>query len=312
MQLNQVQTQLKRMGIEVAIDLGEHSYCSISSNCPKAIEVRRVIEAARITPEMLVQPSVDVFATPVIPTKVSARMQLVLGSETIEVDCAQIVTKEASLAIQKKVNELETKHGQYQNYLMGLQRAYSLAMQQARAQVVLPQLAFSRQQLLRYKCTVTRVAQNYSIMFREIYNPMWIVSTGKRWQIEAGTAKDMECEIILEFTISAQCKFVSIMLLTVELEKFQHYHGRATDCWGQVKIPELWDGTMTMLVEFKEVLMKSLATINEDSLMMGHPPDFMSIEALKKKSVLLGQEGVISKETEASGTANHWGTGWRT
>ena len=77
--------------------------------------------------------------------------------------------------------------------------------------------------------------------------------------------------------------------------KFVHYHGtEGMDCWGQVPLPERWDGSIETLADIARKLHAAISTINRDSIYVGEPPGMPYVADLAHRATFVGEEGVLS------------------
>jgi hypothetical protein len=307
--LQDVLDAVEAQGTLLAFDMGEHAFCYIDSNCPKAVSLRRVLAEAKIDLEKLEAPKQpdNVFASPTMLQPVIA--QVTIGGQSI--DLSGLVQQEAVYQIQRLIDAANENHSRVTRLGDSLYATYIQQLRDARKMPVLPQLQFPIEQLLALNCTIAigEDKRYYQIGFECRYAPKWLYSTGKRYEISATVAETLERDTILIFPVSRDMKILHPTLYKRNGQKLNHYHGFGADCWGTARMIRCWDGSLQQLWNQFRLLTGALTTINLDSLMSHQPDDMPHIEELKRHSTVMGEEGKLdaTPEPAASGVNRGWG-----
>ncbi len=320
MNLQQVTEALQQNNIQIALDLGVHEHCSIDSNCPKAVELRRIINESGITLSQLLEGFVAPSAEPIPFTlpEFDSKVTLRIAGQNVELDLGDSIRKQLGDALGKKTREFEQMGGAISAVGRGLFTAYLNKIDTISRNRTLPQLNFSLKDLTRTNCLITTEAENYIFLFARRYNPEYIINRKIRYKLADGDIENLKRDIYVSYIISKERKIISVKILDNAGRKFLHYHGNEReDCWGQVKLPERWGGDLDSLYDLTFQLMGALHTINKDSLISEDPIDMPHIDELMSKSTKLGEEGVSGEREQPEGrwdarTPRGWGQGRRT
>jgi hypothetical protein len=307
--LKDVLEAVEAQGTIIAFDMGEHWYCTIDSNCPKAVALRRILGEAKIEWEKLerYQKPENVFANHEILRPLTAKVTL--GGQ--EIDLSNLVNQEAVYQIQRLIDNATENRTRVSRLGDGFYATYIQQLREARKTTTLPQLHFPIELLLSLKCTIGigDDKRYYQVGFECKYAPKWLYTTGKRYEISATVAKTLERDAILVFYLTRDRKLLAPILLKRNGQKLNHYHGYVSDCWGTAKMIERWDGSLQQLWNQFRLLTGALTTINLDSLMSHQPDDMPHVDELKRHSVIMGEEGKLdaTPEPAASGVNRGWG-----
>lgn len=286
-------------GILIAEDLGVHQFCDINSNCPKAIQLRRLITETGISLEELIEgflssqgsaPKLLIDLEEACPD-INGKATISVGGNIIELDLTEHIKGECQKRFGELVRELERRQITVMNLGKNLHGVYMDAIRRAKRTVILPQLGYSLKELTTYRCMITRESKQYLFLFPLKYEPRWLYTREQRYALDPEDARELVRDCFLVIPVSGENKILRPYIIDEEGKKFEHYHGTAGDCWGHVKIPSNWDGKLRTLAELTYQLQASLATINLDSLMTRAPLDMISTVDLLERSTLLGTEG---------------------
>jgi hypothetical protein len=321
MNLQETVRALEAKNIQVAIDVGVHSGCALDSNCPKAVELRRYIAGAGVTLEQLLE-GYEVISAPDpvrlddITPDIEGRTSIVIAGQQVQLDLTNLINEQVRQAWGRRVANLQDMEGRIRRTGRGLYDAYLDEIRRSRNKHTLPQLSYSTRALIEAGCLITSGERHYIFLFPDIYNPQYLIKDGFRYKMSDEHIIQLQRPVYLKFSLTpVERKFYVLpTLLTPDWEKFRHYHGRTSDCWGQVTIPERWDGTLTSLKRLNDLLMKSLITINLNSLVERQPPDMPHAhDTLLVRSTVLGREGELEHPApaQAEQPRQGWGAGWR-
>lgn len=302
--------------IITGIDIGLHHYCDLTSNCPIAIQVRRVMLESKVTVEelqSLIGKADNIQC--VYPVRdedfpqVTAKIQLRIGNKTVSLDVEDLGVTDLVEAIENKRAELIYERGRLVTMGRDMQATYVNAIANVRKTKFLPQLQLFTPELLKYGVIVNGAGNSYQFFFPFIYSPAYTITNGVRYAISSENSKIITRECYLMFEVKEK-RISPPIVFNREGRKMQHYHGDVTDCWGSVDYPREWDGTVKQLYNTMVVLTKSLITINLDSLMVREPAGMPHIQLLKDSMKKVGREGDIEGTAPQVQTA-HWGRGGR-
>ena len=311
MKLQETVRVLEVKHIEVALDLGEHVNCELDSNCPLAIQLRKIIGESGLTlPDLLEGYQAITAPEPVIielPT-ISGEALINVAGKDIKVDLTEIVQGQLKEALERKLHDLD-RDGRYVKVIgRGLYSTYLNEIAKLRDNHVLPQLKVPIEDLIKYGAYITEEDGNYVFLFQTDFHPEYIVNNGIRYKLCDEDIAAIRREAYLGITVTPQGRVFSLRLLDKAGTKMEHYHGGRTDCWGQVNL-RLEGGIISLkaLHRICVVAMNSLITINLNSLMQHSPPHMPSVEQLLKRSTKLGREGELAAPESTSDVQP---TGW--
>jgi len=317
--LVRVKTEQYPEGVTVAIALGEHWSCNLSSNCPIAIQLRRMIMEMGITFLQLLE-GLEVITAPepvscVLP-EIDGIAKITIAGQTVELNFNDVIKGQIQDITRHKMQELDVQANRIRSLGDSLYRTYLAEIDKTRTNHVLPQLKFSVEELIKYNFYVTVEKKAYIFISPVIYHPEYIVSNGIRYELSEEDKRGLRRDAYMQFAIASK-KFLSIILLDSKGVKFNHYHGRRGggdyDCWGSITLPKYWDETLVSLHNIKSSLVFALTTINYDSLMSRAPDGMPDIQVLLDRSTELGREGEIKEREHISDDISttwnraHWG-----
>jgi len=170
-------------------------------------------------------------------------------------------------------------------------------------------LSFDTRELLASNCLVTTDRDKYVFLFPVEYKPEYLVRDGTRYKMADEDIEATTRQVYLKFIVTKNNRFTSASLHDGTGDKFQHYHGDSVyDCWGNVRLPTQWDGRLRSLVRLVTTLMRSLATVNLNSILEHDPPSMPDTDGLEDRATELGKEGEIEVQDETA-PAEGWTTG---
>ncbi len=314
MNLHETIQSLEQNNIQTALDIGVHQRCDINSNCPIAVELRRIILDSGVTLEQLLEGYAASQGTPPEATAIelpqfNGRATIRVAGQSVVIDYSDTIRGQLGEGFVKKRLEFESMGNRMQVLGRSLYSSYLDQIYQLRNTKTLPQLAFSVGDLLKANCLITTDNTNYVFLFPRHYKPQWIITNGVRYKIADEDIETIKRNIHIAFTISKESKILKTRVLGDSGRKLQHYHGNNwddDDCWGNVPIPERWDKTLKSLSNLVTQLMGSLATVNKDSILVRHPDSMPRINDLFDRSTKLGEEGHTEEREQPRGG---WGGG---
>jgi len=306
MNLQQTKESLEQNNVQIALDIGVHQDCDINSNCPLAVDLRKIVRDSGTTLEQLIEgflasqadpPAAMSYTFPEIDGKTSIHV----AGQAIQLDLTDILKQQLGAAFESKINALKDVENRVSALGRELYNSYLLQIAELQRARNLPQLTFSTKELIKANCLITAMDGRYIFMFPRVYNPGWIVSRGVRYKLSDTDVTAIKRDIYLTFGISPEYKIIDKVVYNAGGNKFKHYHGSGYDCWGTVSIPERWDGRLQSLSNIVTQLMGSLATINRDSILNRHPAGMPEIEDIFGRSTLLGEEGIREEREQPAG-----------
>jgi hypothetical protein len=320
--LYQVLDLLKQKDIEVALNVGEHQYCSIQSNCPMAIKLRKMIEDMGLVLDDALKDykpdRVDpLYRVPAI-NPVPAELTVTMGGEPVKIDMSRVITQEVKNGIESHFDNLRRRSEKLEHYAQSLHQTYMNEIYNLRKTKVLPALDFSITDL--HKAGVyagcSPVDNMYIFYTPMVYEPHYLYSGGIRYEIsDEDKLRLYVKDLYLKSSIlQRNMTFYSHTIIRSSGTKLVHYHGDRSDCWGNVKIAVKWDGTLRNLSKVTHELIMSIITINGDSLMRRDPTGFPTYQQLFERARKIGREGemtppVIATTTTAFSTTATTGDG---
>jgi hypothetical protein len=302
--LQDVLHTLEQQGKLIAFDMGEHAYCKIDSNCPRAVELRKITADMGVDYKTLPRPTEEASTNLLAVDFQPITTQVMIGNTPV--DASALIREEAMNGIRILINQAETTRSQVARLGKSYNSTYNQRVQELRKQGRLPQVAFNLSELVKYNCTITADAEgkHYLFCFGIQYHPQWTYHNGVRCEINPEYAKRLERNVWLVFKIAKNRIIVTTQLLMSDGKKFQHYHGNeGGDCWGQNERLHDWDGTLKQLGDKAITLSRALATVNMDSLLNRSPEGFPLPAELQKHTRVLGEEGRTAAQEEANAPA---------
>ncbi len=318
MNLYETTQALEAKHIAVALDLGVHGSCELMSNCPLAIKLRQLIGESGLTMEQVfegfVQAGQEHLGLPEIPqVNFQAYAVLIINEHQVRVDLTDALSGNLRASIKARLRELNDMRSTLVGIGHRLMYVYNSNLRRARETRVLPIPQYTQGELLRtgVQVCLNTARDGYLFFLPFTYRPGFIVNDGIRCELAATDKARLNQLVILGQEIKNN-RWITVTLLTLDGEKFYHYHGGTQDCWGQIHHPDEWDGTLTQLVWHKELLERSLVTINYNSMMnQGQPGHGMpTARDLLTRSTRLGREGDIPT-AEPTPESQQARAGWR-
>ena len=312
MNLQDTVQALEAKGVTVALDVGVHRYCSLDSNCPLAVQLRRLTTDADITLEQLLEGYQEATAPdPVDYTlpEFDGRVTLKIAGKDLELDFNDVISEQIRITVERKLREIEGISNDVRRTGTSLYQSYLREIQRQRSSQVLPQMDYSVSSLLEAGCLITGSDRIYIFLFPSEYNPQYIIRNGTRYKLSDDDITAIKTKIYFKLTVTKEGKFLRADVLNTGGNKFFHYHGdRNYDCWGEVVLPERWDRRLASLSRLVHTLVMSLTTINYNSLLMREPPHMPYIDGLLERSTELGREGEIEETPVATpAIRTRWG-----
>lgn len=314
MNLSETIQALKAKGIQVAIDLGIHTRCLLDSNCPKVIELRRLLDKAGIgLPEILEGYQQVIVPDPINWSndgfQVDGKVTVRIAGLDVQLDLTNFIESQLNRSVREKLDTIKQQEDRVRELGQSLYRRYQEEITNQRRKKTLPQLPFSRDDIIRYDIRITSDGDNYIFFLPAFYHPEYIVRDGVRYELAEEDKANLKRNIYLSFSISRDNIFISAVLLDDTGAKFRHYHGKSGECWGQIQLPNQWDKTLRSLDALKRSLIGALVTINYNSLLDREPPGMPHADKLRERSRELGREGVIEQLEITPPQRTRWGRG---
>jgi hypothetical protein len=316
MNLSDTIEALKLRKVDVILELGEHYNCSLESNCPLAIQLRRMISEAGVTlPELLEafnEPKPDDPVRLLDSMKeVTAKLDLYLGGDlgSIQVDMSKATKSALQTSILNKLDEISLQQSGLRKIGASLYTAYNKEIQKARNTKVLPQFQASVAELAKYRVTISKSERNnYLFNFFTEYKPLYIYDNGFRYELTDADKKATFRDAILSIEVTPQGSTYFIVLLEDPSgDILRHYHGNTGgDCWGHVDT-RLKEFSLAAIDRLKIVCMNSLATINYNSLLNPSPAGMPTAQNVRERAILMGREGETGGANPNTTTAR-WAT----
>lgn len=297
MNLRDTVSALDNLHVTVALDIGVHERCGIDSNCPIAIQLRRIITDAEITLPQLLEGFNEVVVEPLEIDEISLEdidgtARVMVYNTEVSVDLTSFIHDRMQGGLRNRLSEIEHNQAQVRNLGYSYHSTYQEAMRRLRDTRTLPQRGYMIEAMIADPCYISALNGNYLYFFPTRYNPRYIVSDGIRYQLSDVDVERTSSSVLIRYTISVDNRILSSKIVGSSGGYFPHYHGsHRDDCWGNVIIPRVWDGSLHTLTVLTHTLMNSMGTINQDSLMDSEPGDMPHITELRRRSTELGREG---------------------
>jgi len=304
MNISETISALEDKGVTVALEVGEHQFCDVMSNCPLAIQLRKMIGEANVPLTDLLDaygraseeanggrrmPEVDFSAVPTI----TGKAQIIIGDKRVEVDISDYVKASVGNRLNAEMRRIDRDKESMVSLGRGLYSSSQNAIQEARKHTVIPQFTANFEDWTKYDCYVTQNNGRYAFIFKTEYHPEYLIQNGLRYKLAPSDEVGLRQLVYLVFDVSLDGKVYSAGLYDGSWQKFKHYHGSGTDCWGTIKweLPKPYG--LKEVANLKRIAMGSLATINLSSLMNHTPNGWPHDNELKARARVLGQEGVV-------------------
>lgn len=310
---------LEAKGVTVALNVGAHEQCRLDSNCPLAIQLRRLMADASVTLEQLLEGYEEVVAVDPVTydfPELSARMQVNIGGKTIDLNLDEVLTTQVRVRVQDKMRELAELQTRVKLVGQSLYNSYLNEIARQRDNRTLPQLTYAVEDMISTQCIITCEGGNYVFLFPTEYSPQYIIDSGIRYSLATEDKERMVRAAWLKIVVSPANKILHVLLMDEVGIKLQHYHGNPRDdCWGAVTIPKTWDKRLVTLQRLAIAMMNSLKTINRNSIFRNEPTDMPNIDFVMDRSTEIGREGEfdetrpapVEEEHPAGWGAGHWG-----
>jgi hypothetical protein len=301
MNLAETVEALESLNIQIGMDLGVHQGCLIESNCPVAVELRRIISETNIPMADILTAHGEITSNPpnspsslnfTLP-EVSGIVNVSVGGSTASIDVSDYIREQVERTLSFHIQRIGEAEGQLRRAGNSFFHEYLRSIDTAKKSKELLVPRFSLEQLMRYKCMISTDGSDYLYIFLVHYNPQWVYSDGIRCKLHPEHVKSLERNIGIVFPITSSGSIRTVYSIDEKGSKFSHYHGRAGDCWGNVTLPPRWDGSLRQLGLIAKKMEGALATVNADSPMQTHPPGMPSIGTLIEEGTELGREGVM-------------------
>lgn len=165
--LGQTVTEEYPQGVTLAIDVGVHSYCDINSNCPVAVELRKIIHETGINLQQLLEGFAATQETPPEPlvnghqVEFDGRATIRVAGQNIQLNFDDIISQQLREVIRSKTNELDRMSASFNELGRGLYRTYLNQIAGLRTTKELSQLKFSVAELTKVGCFVTSDGSKY-------------------------------------------------------------------------------------------------------------------------------------------------------
>jgi len=321
--MNLVETMeaLRAKNIEVALEIGEHTRCDIDSNCPLAIQLRKVITESGITFPQLMEGYAEVTSPILVnwtPPQFDCKTSLNILGKDIDIDLTDVVSAQVKDAVTRKINNISSENERIKVYINSIHQTYINAIENQKKTKFLPQFKCSVMELISYKAMITEENGNYVFLFETVYKPEYLYQGSVRYRLSQEDQNRIMRDAYLKITVTKEWSVVSVVLLNNTGNKLQHYHGRGSDCWGTIVFDLRGkERTLRTIYNLKTLAMNSVATINMDSLMSSEPDTMPNVQDMKRRATEMGREGQVDvapvPEANFAGTnpANQragWGT----
>lgn len=319
MELHEIQKALELKGIVTAIDLGEHRFCELESNCPLAIQMRQVVTQSGIGLADLLA-GIDAVQRPNAPitldtdAHITGKATISILGKTMEVDIADLVDSQVKIKLKEKMDDIEDAQQHLKRLGNSLYNTYIREIDRLRETKVLPQLRPSIADTIKYGAMITTSTDGnrYAFLFNTIYAPEWVVDNGVRYELSPADKAKIRKDAVLKIEVLPDGKVYTVYVLDDEGNKFNHYHGgggRTDDCWGHGVQPfaNNHSTAVASINNIKRIALGMLATINMNSLANHNSPypGWPTAQELRGRATAEGREGDRKDEVAPDGV------GWR-
>lgn len=301
--LENIKTEKYPNGLAIAQNFGNHVYCSIDSNCPEAIKLRKILSEAELSIDE-VNTAYNEFRAPAPDPPVNFHLPSLRGSVTVfvnerpvEVDIGDNLEEQVRQGMFNKWTTFQRSREQFNSLGRDLFHSYLYYINEARKTKALIQLNFPLEEVLKYGVYCTTNGKDcYLFIYPFTYAPEYIYAKDERYRISKEDREKIRRDVYLVITITSGMKVMIPHLINANESKFIHYHAdEARDCWGGTKLPEeRWNKSLKFLFELKLSLESALVTINRNSPLTSRPRGMPTLEDLLNRSKKLGKEGEVS------------------
>ena len=298
MNLREVYDALEENHILTGLDIGVHGNCQIDSNCPLAIDLRRVITESEITLQQLAdgmaKHKAEDFVSPHIAIPDEEVTFTVFNTE-VKIPLHNLVENSVNVAVESKIDAIRAMEPHLVQMGQAYHRAYLEKVAVLNKNLVLTQVSFDPKELLRTRCQVTAEDGRYLFLFPYDYHAEYIVNNGVRSAISAKHRKEIaRMGGSIAISLTKDRKFLDMKAKNADYSPMDHYHARTGgNCWGSVKMPAVWDGTLRQVYKLFKELEGSLMTVNYNSLLNRHPTGMPEHTSLLRSARELGREGEL-------------------
>ena len=308
MNLTEVFDSLGENDILTGLDIGVHGNCEIDSNCPIAIELRRVVMESGITLQQLAD-GVALHQTrgddntflqnPEIQMPTDEISFLVFG-HSISIPLSEVIGNNIRTAVFNRMQELRDADTTLERIGQAFHNTYREKVAALSKNKRLQQVAFDPEELRRTGCQVTATEGNYLFIFPFDYHAEYIVNNGIRHELSAAhKAQIARLGGCMTIEITNENKFTFAKAKKADFTPMNHYHAsHGGNCWGSVTIPRTWNGTLRQVYALFKELEGSLMTINNNSLFNRHPEGMPESTSILRSATRLGREGDLRPEAE--------------
>ncbi len=306
MTLTEVFDSLGENDILTGLDIGVHGNCEIDSNCPIAIELRRVVREAGITLQQLVDGAAlhqtrgddDAFLHPTPTIMPLDDLTVSIYGQDITLPMSRVIGPALQSAIDNRMAMLRDADTTIERIGQAFRNTYREKVAALSKNKRLQQVAFDPEELRRTGCQVTATEGNYLFIFPFDYGAEYIVNNGIRHELsDAHKAQIARLGGSMTFEITHENKFSTLKVKKADFTPMDHYHAvHDGNCWGSVTIPRAWNGTLRQVYALFKELEGSLRTINYNSLLNRHPEGMPEHTAIMRSATRLGREGDLRPE----------------
>ncbi|MGW8177273.1 MAG: hypothetical protein ACWGQW_00530 [bacterium] len=318
---------LRALGKDIALDVGEHGYCTLESNCPVAVTLRTYISEMDdvnlldiLEQDEQLRTRIDADLPDISAGDLNGDISAVatirfMGTET-QVDLSESLNQEINWAVRRKIDELNEERSRYVRMEAELFDNLKRAIREAKKVTVLPQLKFDYSTLMELSPMLGTDGQGrYTVTMPFYYHPEAVYHNGTRYTLHPDDAEVIKRDVIIMFYLNPNGTVYKVDLLNIDGSHFRHYHGNTgRDCWGSVRWSPSEHGRIDdrFLYALMRMAQGSLATINYDSPLNRQPDGMPTLTSILRRSTTEGREGMRDAPRTAGrvGTGTGIGTGW--
>ena len=294
---------LEAKNTAVAIDIGEHGRCTIDSNCPVAVELRKIIVDAGITLEQLLEGFTE--SRPSDPVEYtfapfSGKMSLSIAGTIVETDLKDVITGALKAHVDNRLATLKGKELGIKILGLSLYSNYQHHIKEAGKNAKLPQLKFTPGELSQAKCYVTSEPRGnslvYAFYYPTQYRPEYLIDQGTRYTLDPADLKKITQDMLIKVAVSKEGAIFDPQAVKPDGTHLIHYHSSGGDgnCWGGVHRPQKWDGRLRTISDYVRLLDGSLRTINYNSVMNPEPTGMPKVDKIRERVTKVGKEGIFN------------------
>ncbi len=232
MTLTEVFDSLGENDILTGLDIGVHGNCEIDSNCPIAIELRRVVREAGITLQQLVDGAAlhqtrgddDNFFlrnTEIqLPTE---DITFSVFGQDVSISLAQIIGPDVRVAVENRLASIRDANRVIESVGQAYLNTYREKVAALSKNKRLQQVAFDPEELRRTGCQVTATEGNYLFIFPFDYGAEYIVNNGIRHELSAAhKAQIARLGGSMTFEITHENKFSTLKVKKADFSTMDH------------------------------------------------------------------------------------------